>query len=291
MIKNYGSFLLEGKNLGSLYHIVDMEKMSYILDTNSITSYHFSKISTTRDKMMNWYEGDKPTSIFKIELNGDLLSHKYKIKPFAFISKTNVRFDESEEQIQTNRINNVSKYINKIIIIKKRIEGLKNSGWFTTNGGYYKKERRNIPELLKEFIDRFKEYNYQVYVQDGSVIKKDDDYINSIINHKIEKIYHGYAYYLRGHKEVYDERFKTMVGKDVVIPLNKKNKQIDQLVIGYDYENLYLNTSYDINKKTKLPKDFHLYVFDYEYDVNDSEEIDNQIFVKSGHLANIKRLD
>lgn len=35
----YLKLFLESKNLGNLYHIVDIEKLNYILDNNKIVSY------------------------------------------------------------------------------------------------------------------------------------------------------------------------------------------------------------------------------------------------------------
>ena len=44
--------IFESKNIQNLYHIVDIDKLYYILDNNEIKSYKFSNISTTRNKMM-----------------------------------------------------------------------------------------------------------------------------------------------------------------------------------------------------------------------------------------------
>ena len=57
----------------------------------------------------------KPDTSLKLELDGDKLSEKYKIEPFAYTSVTNTTFSESEEVIKTSRIDNIFKYVNKII--------------------------------------------------------------------------------------------------------------------------------------------------------------------------------
>jgi len=80
-------FLLEYKNIGPIYHIIDMEKLEFILTNNYLKPKHFwGGISTTRNKMMNSYTGDSPVSIFKLELDTGKLSNNYKIKP---VSDTN----------------------------------------------------------------------------------------------------------------------------------------------------------------------------------------------------------
>jgi hypothetical protein len=68
---NYNNFKIirESKIDNKLYHIIDFEKLFYILNNNKIKSYKFSFISTTRNVNMVGYVGDSPTSIFKLELD------------------------------------------------------------------------------------------------------------------------------------------------------------------------------------------------------------------------------
>jgi hypothetical protein len=154
--------------------------------------------------------------------------------------------------------------------MKSRVENLKDSGWFTTDGGNFHGERKTLPELLKDIIELMKEKGFdQLYVQERGEIKKDDQYIQLILNHPIETIHHGYAYYLRGYKEVYHERLKANVMKDVVKPLYEKNPDIEELVVGWEYKNIWLLDEYDENKKIDLPDDFKLYVFDFTYNLED----------------------
>jgi len=277
-MKNYYNFILE-KYEQSLYHIVDFEKLFYILEKNKISSYKFSYISTTRDKNLNSYVGDNATSIFKLELDGKLLSQDYETKPFTYVSRTNISFDEEqEEQIQTHDIENAIKYIKKVILIKRRIEYLKDSGWFTTDGGNYKGKRKNIPELLKDVIGKLRKYNIELYVQENGSIEKDDKYIESILNHPIKTIYHGYAYYQRGYEEFYHDRLKINVNKDLCKPLDKRNTIIDELVVGYNYENLWLlkETTNKNIKDIEIEKDYKLYGFNFTYKLNDIIYEDNE---------------
>ena len=54
-MKNYLNFINETKLYQNLYHIIDFEKLNFILDNNCIKNYNFQYISTTRDKMLNNY--------------------------------------------------------------------------------------------------------------------------------------------------------------------------------------------------------------------------------------------
>jgi hypothetical protein len=120
--------LFEGKNIQNVYHIVNVDNLRYILDNNEITSYKYPKISTTRNKMMNFYIGSTPDSIFKLELDGSKLSDHYKMVSYqdsGWEPKGKFFLKEWEEQVQTDRIKNAKKYIVKIILIKNIIEDLK----------------------------------------------------------------------------------------------------------------------------------------------------------------------
>lgn len=287
--------IFEARQRANLYHIFDLTKCLFILYTNSLKSFRFSNISTTRNKNMNGYLGDCPTSIFKLELNGDKLTNKYKIKPFSYVTteigwggeRNKKQLIEYEEVILTNEISNINKYVNKFIIIKEKVEYLKNSGWFDSDGGYLNKERETIPNFFKTQIPKIKELFGGIWVQDGFIIKKDDEWINSIINFPIKKINHGYALYFRGYKPT-GKRYGGYI--DYVTPINDKNNEIDDFVIGYEYDNLYLNK---IKKFPSLPKkqDYKLYIFDFEYELEDIiKQVDNEVYVKKAKLNNIRPL-
>lgn len=277
--------IFESKNIQNLYHIVDIEKLLYILEQNKITSFKFSKISTTRNKMMNRYLGDKPSSIFKIELDGSKLSNHYKMKSYQDRYKMGsdyFYYNEWEEQIQTDEIKNVSKYIIKIILIKNRIENLKDSAWFEKHfNSEYK--YKNLPELLKNIIVKYK---IDFWVQDGSIIKKDDDYINSIINYELREKYHGYALYYRGLKKRKDRGYD-----ETTIALDERNNDIKNLVVGYTYDDIWIknDTKYiNINKPPSELENVTLNIFDFEYSKNDIIKYDGDfILINNGKLCDI----
>lgn len=291
--------LFEGKNIQNLYHILDVEKLYYVLNNNEIKSYKFSKISTTRNKLMIDYTGCPPVSIFKLELDGQKLSDNYKIKSFqdkGFMGSGSERIpfyhQEWEEQIQTQVIKNVKKYIVKIILMKQKIESLKDiSSWFE-NHFFTRNKKKNwisLPNILKDIIYK---YNIDLWVQDGSVIKKDDDYVNSIINYDNRTVYHGFALYWR----TFIKKGTGYGYTDLIMPLDENNKIIDDLVVGYLYNNIWVkNHIDDIDKKTitNRPKNFSgdvtLYIFDFEYSKQDIIKTNNDlILLKECKLTNIE---
>jgi len=291
MVTNFKLF--EGKKLGKLYHIFDLEKCDYILSTNSLSSYKFSNISTTRNKNMSYYIGDSPVSIFKLELDGDKLSDKFKINPITYPSNEvgygsikKIRLQEFEEQIKTNKIPNIRKYTNKFIINKERVEHLKHCGWFDSDGGHFNHSRINLPSFFKEYIPKIKEIFGEIYVQDGIKIEKNDAWIDSIINYKIKIINHGYCLYWRGYKK--SNNIKNIGLVDNIIPLDNRNGEIEKLVIGYDYDNLYLSKNNNFINLPAARDDYDLYIFDFEYENEDILYEDNgNVHIKSGYLSNV----
>ena len=229
----YIKLFLESKNLGNLYHIVDIEKLNYILDNNKIVSYKAGdgKISLTRNKMMTGYLGDNSSSVFKLEIDGDKLSHKYRIKPYRYKTMNAGYLDEYEEQVQTNKITNIFNYTNKIIVDKKRVLNLmyifdKLSDWFTSEGTRH----GNFPTILKEIKYKANSKGLELYVQDGSIIKKDDEWIDYIINFPIKKIEKRYFIVLR--KRINIGRYRY---QDSLVDFNN-NIIIKDIVIGYNIE-------------------------------------------------------
>jgi hypothetical protein len=246
--------------------------------------------------MMNGYIGDSPISIFKLELDGDKLSNKYKIKPITYPSteigiggeRIPIRLEEFEEVILSDKIKNINQYVKKFIIIKSRVERMKNSGWFDSDGGYFEDEGSNritLPEFLKKNIEKIKELFGDIYIQDDIKIIKDDQWLDNIINHPIKQINHGYCLYWRGYKK--SPNFNRGVIDDVQ-PFDKRNKKIDKLVIGWDYENIYLSKNNNFKNLPKARNNYNLYLFDFEYEPEDIiRETNDDVYIKSGYLCNV----
>jgi hypothetical protein len=123
---------------------------------------------------------------------------------------------------------------------------------------------------------------FDIWIQDGYNIYKDDDYLKSILNHEIKQIYKGYI-------PVKKERMRR---KD--FGFNNKHKMLDEynkgfiedrcitkeneeLVIGWHYRDLYL--------LKELPKNFkQAIVFQYEKE-NVIEETEEYIKVKKAKVC------
>lgn len=285
-LKNFKTF--EGKQRGNLYHIFDMEKLDFILKTNSLKSYKFGYISTTRNKNMNRYLGDSPTSIFKLELDGDKISNNYKISPISYKTANNQYLEEFEEVIKTHDIKNIKSYVKKFIIIKSRVENLKEFAWFDSDGGFLNNERISLPELFKKYIPIIRNMFGDIWIQDNNNIIKDDEWIDSIINYKLKIINHAYALYWRGTKKEYIEKLDDYLIVDDIISFD--NNKISELIIGKEYDDLKLHK----NKNFKLPEpreNYDLYLFDFIYNDEDIlTESDDIVNVKSGYLKNVKFL-
>lgn len=226
---------LESKNYQNLYHILSFSKLKYLFENNNIKPFSAGNgfISFTRDKMMNSYLGDDPSSFFKLEINASKLSTKYKIKPFSYISYTKVRFDEREERVK-GTIHNAFDYIDKIILIKDRIEELKRSfrgshspsDWFTTTNKY-NREFNNIPDIIRYV----KEHSpCDIYVQSGTKIEKDDEYVRSLIDYELVKVVFKYDIWYRGFFK--SDRIKY---GSVDTFITSTGDKIKNIVIGKDY--------------------------------------------------------
>jgi hypothetical protein len=83
MAMNYIEFINERKQVGILYHFTMIHALGKILETNSLKS-HYPYISFTRNKSF------ETSSQVRIVIDGDKLSDKYRIEPFAYGQSKNV---------------------------------------------------------------------------------------------------------------------------------------------------------------------------------------------------------
>ena len=77
MTMNYIEFINERKQVGTLYHFTMLHALGKILQSNSLKSF-YPYISFTRNKSFD------TISQVRIVIDGDKLSDKYKIEPFAY---------------------------------------------------------------------------------------------------------------------------------------------------------------------------------------------------------------
>jgi hypothetical protein len=112
--------LREAKQVGILYHFTDEEGLRGILESNELlASYqNAAHVSLTRDKN-GWHVGTGD-NIFRISLDGDKISNKYKIRPYEWSQLDRGSGNtESEEAVITDKITNIDNYIIDIVANKE----------------------------------------------------------------------------------------------------------------------------------------------------------------------------
>ena len=78
--------LTESKQVGTLYHLTNLDGIEFIMKNNKLVRKLYDGISFTRNKMLNFYEGHPSRLYFKLIIDGDKLSDNYKIEPFKYHS-------------------------------------------------------------------------------------------------------------------------------------------------------------------------------------------------------------
>jgi hypothetical protein len=154
--------LKERKQVGDVYHFTAMKSLFNILDSNLLKSYHStvsfssgkmtgyqSSVSTTRDKnfIKSRYKRNTAASIMgdsvALVLDGNAMSDRFKTIPYddAYVPDQDpedyervkkAMGDEMEQlwygpEIERGGINNIRKYIKRIIITKKFQNSLLNA--------------------------------------------------------------------------------------------------------------------------------------------------------------------
>jgi hypothetical protein len=279
---SFKKILLEFK-YPKLYHILSADSLFFVLKNNSIKGHNYSNISLTYYPNMNNYLGERAGAFFKLELDANKLSADYQLKRVDFVSRTGIKFDEGEFEVQSQEIKNIKKYITKIILIKEKVEDLKKYDWFSIIGINIKNSKfRNVPQMVSYIYKNFKKI---FYIQENSKIIKDDKYIESLINSKLKKVYYGYAVYRKVYRK--DKRgFST----EIYLPYDNKNKPIKQSVIGYDYENLHLHLNIRDFKNLNTPEN-KFYIFRFEFQSQNIKQLkDRNVILNTGHLDWIEPL-
>ena len=274
------------EKINKLWHLITLPKLDFILKTNSLKSWKFTNISTTRDILLNSYiGGDK--SLFKLELDKSKIEKDFKTKPFVYESNNGLQFtEEQEELILTDLIPNINKYVTRFIIIQLAIEDHKKYNWFTTKGGNVNGKHMTMPDIFKTYIPKIIELFGPIYLQKGSVIKKDNGYVNSIINYPIVKKYIGYSSYNQVSKSVMKpvgpKNKIISVIEEHYIPTDNRNKSLSDIVVGYEYNNLFL-----YKKIENIPNKGNM-IFEFNWiDNSYMKETDNLYFIKEAKLVQI----
>jgi hypothetical protein len=134
--------LNEGKQVGTLYHWTSFKSLYHIIDSNKListsttdfnskrTKYEEKCISFTRSKNKNQFYISQYSQCVLL-LDGSKLSNNYKITPHHDVNShfsnddefDEEQYDEMEERVCGRDINNLNKYIIKIIFYNKEIKG------------------------------------------------------------------------------------------------------------------------------------------------------------------------
>jgi hypothetical protein len=128
--------LYEAKQRGTLYHFTDGIGLMGILKTNELlASEDVKHVSLTRDKQA-WYVGTLDNA-FRISLDGDKISNKYKIIPYAWSGGDRGTGEtESEEAVLTDKITNIRDYIIDIVANKEVIDMFRDTYGYMDLDGY-----------------------------------------------------------------------------------------------------------------------------------------------------------
>ena len=97
-------YLNEAKQVGTLYHFTPLSNLKDILLTQFLYPNDEDQVSTSRRPNMSTrdFQDMKRNSIVRLTLDGDKISTKYKVRPFAFGADEGSAEDLGEEQIVVN---------------------------------------------------------------------------------------------------------------------------------------------------------------------------------------------
>lgn len=181
--------LFEAKNIGDLYHLVTLNSMKFIIENNKL-KFHmhyepdekYEYISLTRNKYMNNINFVKGFKLFRLIIDGNKLSERYKIKPFSYSTEEE---PEYEERVITSEIKDIFKYVKGVvIIINKELQARQKT--FKSKGienleelKKYCSEKAHRESLYKYYTDiadileYLEKKNIPLYVQNGNNISRD----------------------------------------------------------------------------------------------------------------------
>ena len=111
--------LNEAKQVGILYHVTDIEGFKGILESNKLGKYPDSYVSFTRSPRYTYVAGTEKYFVIQLVVDGNKLSTRYKIAPFASQDSyvRGKRF-EAEERVD-EQIKDIGKYLLEIRPLRK----------------------------------------------------------------------------------------------------------------------------------------------------------------------------
>lgn len=179
VLERLGLKVEAAKQVGTLYHLTNIDGMEFILRGNKLKSGTHVNISFTRNKLLNHYIGHPPRLYFKLIIDGDKLSNNFKLEPFKYYSKDKGTdfSNESEEIVRKSEIPNISKYLKGIAFISENYENderwsdMQNPDEILFRGNSKTFYNRDLKDMLSTINKKF-----NLYVQIGSQIKKDNNW-------------------------------------------------------------------------------------------------------------------
>jgi len=161
--------LKEAKQVGVLYHVMDVDKFSSLLRYDILKK----PTSFTRNKDYDHVVGREKDYTYQIVVDGNKLSNNYKIKPVNQGGGW-VR-DEYEELVNVD-IKNVGKYITDIVVISKKHFNWKEKGFSKTT--YNTRKYRGVEEIssdLSAYLSKYPNINLKIKEGHGGKIVDIDD--------------------------------------------------------------------------------------------------------------------
>jgi hypothetical protein len=141
-IKTYESFVVESKEVGTLYHYTDLNSLEGILEEDRMeSSAVLDYISFSRNPMLSTQDSDFEIKDVRITFDGDAMSDRFHIEPFMYdpekdptftapehmdYQKRRLRFGaEREERIKQSEIKGIKKFITGVEIIHRKQDDFK----------------------------------------------------------------------------------------------------------------------------------------------------------------------
>ena len=224
-------YLNEAKQIGDLYHFTPISSLKDILLTQFLYPNDEDQVSTSRRPNMSTrdFQDMKRNSIVRLTLDGDKISTKYKVRPFAFGADEGNAEDLGEEQIVVNG----ERF--PFIPYLKRIDIFLN-----------KKEKVNdkLIELLEKANIPYKVYPgipiSNTPISQEKIGNPEDINIENIPK---KEIYSKEDMYFPKMKLTSIEIYKSAYN------LNTDNPQKQQVAISSEYPNYYIMGGFSNNKK------------------------------------------
>lgn len=183
--------LIEGKQVGTVYHWTTMAMLFKILDTNILKGYTATKrirgitVSTTRDKNFIKNRGNGILVIsggeVGIVLDGNKLANTYQVMPYddSMDSSGEIDYDDKQafgdEQeelwygsrlVRDGGIKNISKYILKLIITKRFLTRLINDYKYMLPDYFDWTDITSSQQKLNDIKEKIQvKYNLEIEIQ------------------------------------------------------------------------------------------------------------------------------